>query len=61
MKNLIRLTDFTKKDIENIFHIADEIKQEKYEHIFDRKSIILFCLFINIVYHCTRFFPLPNK
>lgn len=42
MKNLIRLTDFTKKDIENIFHIADEIKQEKYEHIFDRKSIILF-------------------
>lgn len=42
MKNLIRLTDFTKSDIYEIFHIADEIQQGKYTDILKGKSVILF-------------------
>lgn len=43
MKNLIRLTDYTKKDIYSIFRIADEMKQEgKYHDILKGKSVVLF-------------------
>lgn len=30
MKNLIRLTDYTQKDVYDIFRIADEVQQGKY-------------------------------
>lgn len=43
MKNLIRLTDYTAKEIFNIFQIADEIKQEmRYHDILKGKSVVLF-------------------
>ena len=42
MKNLIRLTDYTVKDIYEIFNIADEIKQGKYADILKGKSVVLF-------------------
>lgn len=42
MKNLIRLTDLTKNEIYDIFHIADEIRQGKYKNILSGKSVILF-------------------
>lgn len=42
MKNLIRLTDYTAKDIYDIFHITDEIQQGKYRDILKGKSVVLF-------------------
>lgn len=42
MKNLIRLTDYTSNDIYDIFHIADEIGQGKYNDILKGKSVVLF-------------------
>lgn len=42
MKNLIRLTDYSIKDIYEIFHIADEINIGKYSDILKDKSAILF-------------------
>ena len=43
MKNLIRLADYTAKEIFEIFQIADEIKQgSHYRDILKGKSVILF-------------------
>lgn len=42
MKHLIRLTDYTKKEIKEIFHIADEIQQGKYKDFLKGKTIIMF-------------------
>lgn len=42
MKNLIRLTDYTQKDVYDIFRIADEVQQGKYADILKGKSVILF-------------------
>lgn len=42
MKNLIRLTDYTANDVYDIFKIADEIQQGKYQDILKGKSVVLF-------------------
>lgn len=42
MRNLIRLTDYTKSDIYDLFNIADEIQKGKYEDILKGKTIVLF-------------------
>ncbi len=42
MKNLVRLTDYSQEDIYNIFNIADEIEQGKYQNIFKGKSVVIF-------------------
>ena len=42
MKNFIRLTDYHANDIYDIFNIADDIGQEKYQDILKGKSVILF-------------------
>lgn len=42
MKNLIRLTDCTSKDVYDIFKIADEAKQGKYNDILKGKSVVMF-------------------
>lgn len=42
MKNLIRLTDYAKDDIYEIFRIADMVRQGKYSDFLKNKSAILF-------------------
>ena len=42
MKNLIRLTDYSKEDIEKIFDIADEVKEGKYRKALENKTIVMF-------------------
>ena len=42
MKNLIRLTDYSKEDIEKIFDIADEVKEGKYKKALENKTIVMF-------------------
>ena len=42
MKNLIRLTDYSIKDIYEIFRIADEINEGMYAEILKDKSVVLF-------------------
>lgn len=42
MKNLLRLTDYTTKDIYDIFRIADEVQQGSYPNILKGKSVVLF-------------------
>lgn len=42
MKNFIRLSDFSAKDIYEIFSIADEISTGKYSDILKGKSAVLF-------------------
>lgn len=42
MKNLIRLTDYTSNDIYNIFKLADEVQQGKYDNILKGKTVVLF-------------------
>lgn len=42
MKNLIRLTDYSKDDIEKIFNIADEMKEGKYTKALENKTIVMF-------------------
>lgn len=42
MKNLIRLTDYSKEDILNIFKIADGLKRGEYSDFLKRKTIIMF-------------------
>lgn len=42
VKHLIRLSDYTKEDVEGIFHIADEISQGKYKDFLKGKTIIMF-------------------
>lgn len=42
MRNFIRLTDYTKSDIYDIFSIADEIQKGKYEDTLKGKTVVLF-------------------
>lgn len=42
MKNMIKITDYCKKDIFEIFRITDELKQGKYKNILSGKSIVMF-------------------
>lgn len=42
MKKFIRLTDYQKNDIYDIFKIADEIQQGNYTDILKGKSVVLF-------------------
>jgi len=42
MKKLIRLTDYTKNDIYNIFKLADEVVQGKHTDILKGKTVVLF-------------------
>ena len=40
--HLIRLTDFSVHDMENIFTLADEIKGGRYKNVLNGKSVVLF-------------------
>jgi len=42
MKNLIRLTDYTKEDITKLFKIASEIEQGNFSNILRGKTTVLF-------------------
>lgn len=42
MNNFIRLTDYTARDIYDIFKLTDEILQGKYHDILKGKSVVLF-------------------
>ena len=42
MRNLIRLTDYKLNDIYDIFSIADEVQQGKYNEILKGKTVVLF-------------------
>ena len=42
MKNLIRLTEYSKNDICDIFKLADEVQKGKYSDILRGKSVVLF-------------------
>lgn len=42
MKNFLRLTDYQKTDIYDIFRIADEVQQGKYIDVLKGKSVVLF-------------------
>jgi len=42
MKNLIRLTDYTKNDIYDIFKLTEEVQQGKYSDSLKGKSVVLF-------------------
>ncbi len=42
MKNLIRLTDYTKNNIYNIFKLADEVVQGNHADILKGKTVVLF-------------------
>lgn len=42
MKHLIRLSDYSKEDIKEIFNIADQLKQGKYQEFLKGKTIVMF-------------------
>lgn len=42
MKNLIRLRDYSKDDILEIFHIADELQKGSYSNYLDNKTVVMF-------------------
>lgn len=42
MKHLIRLGDYSKEDISEIFHIADKIQQGGYKNYLLNKTVVLF-------------------
>ncbi len=42
MRNLIRISDYTKKDIARVFQIADDIKKGKFIDFLKGKAVILF-------------------
>ncbi|MFQ8706367.1 MAG: ornithine carbamoyltransferase [Thomasclavelia sp.] len=42
MKNMIKITDYCKNNIFEIFKIADELKQGKYKNILSGKTIVMF-------------------
>lgn len=42
MKNFIKLTDYTKNDIYEIFDIADQMKEGKYQEVLKGKSVVMF-------------------
>lgn len=42
MKDMIRLTDYSVDEIQEIFSIADEINNDKYKRILDGKTVVMF-------------------
>lgn len=42
MRHMLRLSDFTKEEVLQIFHIADEIKQGKYNNYLQGKTVLMF-------------------
>lgn len=42
MKHFIRLTDYRKEDILELFHMVDQVQQGKYEQILKGKSVAMF-------------------
>lgn len=42
MRNLIRLSDYSKEDVKEIFEIADKLKMGEYKDFLKGKSIVLF-------------------
>lgn len=42
MKSLIRLTDYTKNDVFEIFKIADDIQNGRYKNFLTEKTIVMF-------------------
>lgn len=42
MKSLIRLTDYTKDDVFEIFKIADDIQNGKYKNFLTNKTVVMF-------------------
>lgn len=42
MKHFIRLTDYQKEDILELFHMVDQVKQGMYEQILKGKSVVMF-------------------
>ena len=42
MKNLIRLTEYTKNDILNIFKIADSLQRGDYKNFLENKTVVMF-------------------
>jgi ornithine carbamoyltransferase len=42
MKNLIRLTDYTQNDVNEIFTIADELQNGKYTNFLQGKTVVMF-------------------
>jgi len=42
MRNLIHLRDYTKNDVQEIFHIADELQVGKYKDFLKGKTIVMF-------------------
>lgn len=42
MRHMIRLSDFTKEEVLQIFDIADEIKQGKYKNYLQGKTVVMF-------------------
>lgn len=42
MKNLVRLSEYSRDDVQNIFHIADELQSGKYKDFLKGKTIVMF-------------------
>jgi len=42
MRNLIHLRDYTKNDVQEIFHIADELQAGKYKDFLKGKTFVMF-------------------
>lgn len=42
MRELIRLTDYSKSDIYEIFEIADDLLKGKYKNFFKGKTVVMF-------------------
>ena len=42
MRHLIRLSDYTKEEIRELFSIADQVKQGKYKGFLEGKTIVMF-------------------
>lgn len=42
MKHFIRLTDYQKEDILELFHMVDQVQQGMYEQILNGKSVVMF-------------------
>ncbi len=42
MRHLIRLSDYTKEEVRELFSIADQVKQGKYKGFLEGKTIVMF-------------------
>ena len=42
MKDMIRITDYSAREISEIFSIADDINSEKYKGILAGKTVVMF-------------------